>query len=181
MLYHEDDILLKRLRSGDEKAFADIFKKYSRYLATEASYHLDDKAAASDLVQNLFFTWWKNRTLHTLELRVSLRTYLAQSIRQNCLKYNIRNKKASLFVELQERMVEREQVYEYSIDSELGDRIKKMIDALPLASKVALTEVYLKELDRKEILNKLGITSKTLSNNLSMGLTKLRHLLENSL
>ena len=175
-MHHQDDeTLIARLQRGDEAAFADIYAKYFKLMATEASYHLYDASAARDVVQEFFRKCLENRTLHNLQLQDKryLKCYLVTAMRNNSCRYNLQNKKSIPIVEGDE-INQLSEPPEPVSDQELEKKIKKLIDELPPMPKVAVTAVYLQELNRGDILSSLGITKKTLRNHLYRGLSELR-------
>lgn len=180
MGYQDDETLLLRLKRGEEQAFADIYEKYCHFMTAEAVHMLRNASAAPDLVQDFFRACWENKTLHKLAMgdKWHLKTYLARAIRNNCCKYNLQNKMVTPIVEAHTELINTNNV-ESEIDTEQQQYIKKLIDELPPMPKTCVTEVYLMELDRKELLDRLCITSKTLRNHLHRGISELRHLLRN--
>jgi RNA polymerase sigma-70 factor, ECF subfamily len=78
-----DQILLERLRSGDEQAFESIFRTHFPALLAFAERMLRQRAVAEEIVQEVFLEIWKRRA--TLELTESFRAYLFRSTRNRCL------------------------------------------------------------------------------------------------
>lgn len=75
----------RKIQGGDIKEFERLFTKYYEPLCRYANTFLKDMDIAEDIVQEFFYGFWKNRSAFTLKL--SLNSYLYQSIRNNALHY----------------------------------------------------------------------------------------------
>ena len=80
-----DFYIQRKIQGGDIKEFERLFTKYYEPLCRFANTILKDMDIAEDIVQEFFYSFWKNRTTFTLKL--SLNSYLYQSIRNNALHY----------------------------------------------------------------------------------------------
>ena len=58
---YPDDELMKRLRSGDEGAFTEIYHRYWEQLLAIGFYHLRDKQSAEDIVHEVMLSLWKRK------------------------------------------------------------------------------------------------------------------------
>ncbi len=77
-----DDILLKRLRESDNKAFAAIFSRYYVSLVLYCNSWITERTECEDIVQAVFIELWEQRK----KLRVtSLRSFLLRCTRNDCL------------------------------------------------------------------------------------------------
>lgn len=66
-----DEDLLAALRGDDDRAFAELYRRYARPLVTTAFRKTGDGAVAEDLVHELFLSLWLRR--QELEVRQSVR------------------------------------------------------------------------------------------------------------
>ncbi|HEX7412137.1 MAG TPA: RNA polymerase sigma-70 factor [Bacteroidales bacterium] len=80
-----DFYIQRKIQGGDIEEFERLFTKYYEPLCHFAYTFLKDMDTAEDIVQEFFYNFWKNRTSFTLKL--SLNSYLYQSIRNNALHY----------------------------------------------------------------------------------------------
>src|SRR5215203_5975374 len=80
-----DPELVERLRRGDLLAFERIFATYHAMLCEIADAYVDSQAIAEELVQDLFYTVWRDRA--RLEVRQSLRSYLCRAARNRALQH----------------------------------------------------------------------------------------------
>ena len=75
----------KKIQGGDIKEFEQLFTKYYEPLCRFANSLLKDMDTAEDIVQEFFYGFWKNR--ESFALKLSLNSYLYQSIRNNALHH----------------------------------------------------------------------------------------------
>lgn len=83
---HLDSHYLSRFKAGDTKAFTYFFDLYWEDLYTTAFRHLQDEAAAKDLLQEVFINLWEKRHLINNQYS-SLRFYLYKSLKNKVLNY----------------------------------------------------------------------------------------------
>ena len=75
----------RRARRDDISAFEALFREYYAELVNYSFSFLHDMDASEEIVQDFFYNYWKNRK--RINIKVSLRSYLYRSIRNNSLKY----------------------------------------------------------------------------------------------
>jgi RNA polymerase sigma-70 factor (ECF subfamily) len=80
-----DSYIKKKIQGGDIREFERLFMKYYEPLCHYADNILKDMDSAEDLVQEFFYTVWKNRI--TFNIKISLNAYFYQSIRNNALHH----------------------------------------------------------------------------------------------
>ena len=56
----DDNLLLQRVRQGDQAAMAEIFDRYGRVVYSVALRVLKDAGHAEDVMQEIFFQIWRN-------------------------------------------------------------------------------------------------------------------------
>ena len=80
-----DLLLLNRIKNGDIQAFEKLFRSYYKPLCYYADSFLNDMDSAEEIVQNLFYLFWKNRA--DLQIRLSVKSYLFQSVQNKAFSY----------------------------------------------------------------------------------------------
>ncbi len=80
-----DFYIQKKIQGGDIREFERLFIKYYEPLCQHANKILRDMDTAEDIVQEFFFQLWKNR--ESVSLKLSLKAYLYQSVRNNALRH----------------------------------------------------------------------------------------------
>ncbi len=56
----EDEVLVRQVASGDERALSDLYDRYSGLVYGAGLRYLGDRGAAEDLVQDVFVSVWKS-------------------------------------------------------------------------------------------------------------------------
>jgi RNA polymerase sigma-70 factor (family 1) len=165
-----DAELLKLLRLNDRKAFELLYRKYSGKIYYAAYNLFRDKDVCEDLVQELFIDLWTKRN----ELNItSLEWYLKVAIKNRVLMY-IRTQRATLDISAIEMLAGK-----YSTDSRLlGHDISRLLDdnvaQLPEKCRQVFTLSRKECLSNKEIAARLGISVKTVENQMTIALRYLR-------
>jgi RNA polymerase sigma-70 factor (ECF subfamily) len=75
--------LFVRIRSGDERAFEELFRAYARELCRHAYHYLESAELAEDVVQDVLLRIWEHRL--TLAHPIDLRAYLHTAVRNRAL------------------------------------------------------------------------------------------------
>jgi RNA polymerase sigma-70 factor (ECF subfamily) len=88
----EDNMLLGRLRKGDEPAFRRIYQKYYRGLYRVALKYLRCRELAEDAVQDIFIKLWDNK--RDLNRSGSLRGFLFTALKNHVLNMISHRKRA---------------------------------------------------------------------------------------
>ncbi|WP_349317844.1 RNA polymerase sigma-70 factor [Chitinophaga sp. MM2321] len=161
------------VRKGDQAAFAEIYHKYAAELFQYAGKVLKDSTAAEDIVQELFAGLWKSR--EQLHIHTSLRAYIYAANRNLLLKViRKREKESHLFNQLEYRVTYAPDPENLLHNKELGIRISLLAAGLPDKCREIYRLSREQHLSNKEISARLGITEKTVENQLTIALRKLR-------
>jgi len=173
--------LLELIRNGNKSAFEHIFRMHYSDLCAYANKFLCDTDAAEEIVQELFFQFWQKR--EELSINSSLKSYLFRAVHNsslNCIKHkNIRLKyKEKVMYENHDVFYEQQG---FSEINELQGKIKTAIDKLPLERKKVFIMNRFDELTYKEVAEKLGISVKTVENQMGKALKFLREELKDYL
>lgn len=165
-----DAKLLEMLRLDDRKAFEILYHKYSAKLYYAAYNLFRDKDVCEDLVQELFIDLWTKRSGLNI---TSLEYYLKIAIKNRVLMY-IRTQRATLDVSAIEALAEK-----YGADSQLLQHdISRVLDdsvaQLPERCRQIFTLSRKEYLSNKEIATRLGISIKTVENQMTIALRYLR-------
>jgi RNA polymerase sigma-70 factor (ECF subfamily) len=167
-----------RIRSGDARAFEELFRREYAALCRFADRYVRDVPASEDLVQDLFTTIWANRA--RLDVRGSLRAYLFTAVRNRAL--NVRK----------HTLVEREWAREESApevralhrtprrpddildQSERDARVRSAIAHLPERCRLVMQLRWQEQLAHADIASIMGISIKGVEIQLARGLRTLR-------
>ena len=172
-----DDELVTLLKKGDERAFAEIYKRFAAKLAGFSGaklYSLDD---ARDILHDIFVKLWEGR--EQLRITSNLQSYLFAVIRHRIvdkIRKNITREDyasavqsfAATYSEDSEKQLEAKelrQTIEHSLN-QLSPRIKEIY-------KLSREE----GMSNREIAEKLSLSEQTVKNQLSAALKHLRKTL----
>ncbi|RFS14641.1 RNA polymerase sigma-70 factor [Emticicia sp. C21] len=162
------------IRQGNERVFEVIFRKYYQSLCNYANSMLKEIDESEEVVQNLFSGIWEKRT--ELEISISLKSYLYRAVHNHCLN---RIKHLKIREEYQQYA---NSYYESSYESvsqsvmknELEQKIEEAIDKLPEQCRLIFRLSRFEELKYHEIAEQLGISPKTVENQIGKALKILR-------
>lgn len=158
----------------NDVAFEQLFKAHYKALHAYANMLLKDINTAEEVVQSMFLKLWEKRDL--LEVQTSVKAYLYKCVYNDSLnllkhehvksKYqdftvhtiNTHHEAASNKVEL----------------SELQTALKLALEALPEQCRIIFQMSRFEELKYKEIAERLGISVKTVENQMGKALKILR-------
>lgn len=167
-----DEQLLERIRLGNRLAFDELYLKYWMILYDAAYKRLNDRQLSEDIVQNVFTRLWVRRE----ELAIDkVGAYLHSAVRYKVLSYFSRNKSTSSFYEPFETLLtELDTPERHLLAKELLDLIYDFADTLSERKRQILLLHVKKELSTKEIAEIMGVTQKTVQNQLGPILKHLR-------
>jgi RNA polymerase sigma-70 factor, ECF subfamily len=151
-----------------------LYRQYHKTLCNVAYGIVKDKDTAGDIVQNVFIQVWKKREATTINS--SIKGYLIRAT-MNASVYYLRTSKRRFQVE-EEAIKERPLAFNNSEDrlreSELEDKIKEALFRLPLKCRTIFLLNRYEGMKYKEIALQLGLSLKTVENQMSIALEKLR-------
>jgi len=179
------DPLYHRLKEGDADSFSLLFKQTYPRMMGYCHLFVKEKKDAEDIVQECFFSLWKNR--ENIDPDKSVESLLFVSLRNRCLNYLKEHSRYS-FNSLQEGVISNELQYLYQVDfnegkemsveEQLVGALKKAIAELPDRKKEILLKNKIDGLTQKEIAEKLGISVKTVEKHLREAKSELKKKLE---
>ena len=80
-----DLLLLNKIKNGDVQAFEKLFRSYYKPLCYYADSFLNDMDSAEEIVQNIFYMFWKDRA--DLQIKLSVKSYLFQAVQNKSYSY----------------------------------------------------------------------------------------------
>lgn len=162
------------IRQGNERIFEVVFRKYYQSLCNYANSMLKELDEAEEIVQNLFSGIWEKRT--DLEINVSLKSYLYRAVHNHCLNRIKHLKIREEYQQYADNYYETsyESVNQIVIKNELERKIHEAIDKLPEQCRLIFRLSRFEELKYHEIAEQLGISPKTVENQVGKALKILR-------
>lgn len=168
----------RRIQEGDIKEFEKLFRKLYTPLCHFAYRFLKDMDAAEEIVQDLFFNYWKNK--EKLEVNISLKSYLYQATKNKCLKaikHTLVKERYSSAMMKQQAESDSNSFNSLEIE-ELNDVIEETLNKLPEKCKQIFILSRFEGLKYIDIANKLSISVKTVEANMGKALKAFRESLK---
>lgn len=162
------------MKQGNQFHIESFFKEnYSRlfYFAYKI---VEDRAAAEDVVQDVFLKMWKQNIV--TENEMAAKSYVYTAIRNTC--YNllrdskVKRKFTSAFSNNQ--VEENEKGLDLIIRAEVIGQIQRAIEALPEGCRTVLKLAYFESLKNEEIAKHLGVSINTVKTQKARALQLLR-------
>ena len=159
------------IAAGDQQAFEALFRAHYRPLCAFARQYVKDPDQAEDLVQDLFFRLWQER--EKVQVTVSIKAYLFTSVRNRCLNALAGQGRLRALDENRDDRLQEETVTEEERTHRLA-RVHAAIEALPEERGKVFKLSRYEGLKYQEIADRLGISVKTVENQMGKALKTLR-------
>ncbi len=173
---NHEKALLQQLKESDEHALTLLYKAHWESLFLSAYNILKDKKACEDIVQETFLQLWLRRK--TLDVRESLKTYLSTAVRYQVF-HHIRKAAKRLIVQRTElNMPLAANSDEPLLQKDLYGKVHEAVEELPERCRLIYRLSREEQLSHKEIAHRLNISMKTVENQLTIALRRVRHYLE---
>lgn len=165
-----DQELIDLLNQGNLPAFNEIYSRYSGQMYKFAFSILKDEDECDDVLQNVFTWLWEHR--ENLKI-TSLKAYLFAAVKFNLAgMIRVSNRRAEILAGVP---VLQEAIEEDSLElKELIGLIKSFTEGLPDRAKKIFELSRNQYLTNKEIALRLGISEKTVENQMNISLKKLK-------
>ena len=173
-----DEELVRRLADGRREALDRLHERYGPLVTSLAARHLD-RAAAEEIVQDVFLAVWQRATTFD-ERRGSFRPWVVQITRHrimNELRRRRSRPKAEMDADgvLLERMAaDTPEVADQLIVDERCSAVRGALQVLPQPQREAVALAFLDELTHEEVASALRIPLGTIKARIRSGLMKLR-------
>ena len=169
-----DAQLLARLARGEEPAFREAFERHYGYLVAVAYRYVGDQAKARDLSQDVYADLWGKRD--RLRVETALRPYLRRAVVNRCLNYLKRERRVD-FAAHEDLPARAQRDPDLAEAGELRDAIAATLAALPERCRVVFELSRHEQLANREIAERLGVSVKTVENQMTKALRRLREAL----
>ena len=168
----EDVLLLQQMEQGSKHAFNVLYEKYWGKAYSDAYKRLKDADQAKDIVQEVFtHIWLKKESLHINNLPA----YLNVAIRNKVFKLVEKQKLIHPFFDVLEDMpATHQQADDNLLWKEFLISYEALLEALPPKRQIIFRLHFQNDLPTKDIAAKLGVSRKTVQNQLGKAIEKLK-------
>lgn len=170
-----DAELLERVRQSDQEAFRLLFAKYQPILFRSVLHSLRDADTAHDIVQEAFVRVWNHRT--SLQPNLSLLAYLfriSRNLMKDAAKHSAVRRKFE--TEIPRALQAGENNPEESLNARMLEEslLEVVRTKLPAKCREIILLSRMEGMSNAEISEHLGISVKTVENQITRGLKILR-------
>jgi RNA polymerase sigma-70 factor (family 1) len=169
-----EQLLVRRLKTGDKEAFSDIFSVYYKDLVLFAFSFTRDREDSEEIVQDVFVKLWEDHEKITIE--GSIRSYLLKTIQNKCFD---RHRHKQVRDQHGSYVIENSPLFDYDTEnyilySELELLLEKAISKLPENLKETFEMSRFEGIKYQDIANKLNVSVRTIEVRISKALELLR-------
>jgi len=173
---HNDDNkefdLVRRLSKGDLLAFNSLYKRYSGRLYRFSSIYLRNEDESEELVQEVFTIVWEKR--YELNEDLSFRSYLF-TIAFNLIKKHFRTRSClNRYFETQQEEKAESTTLNTIVHDSLYQYLADLVDKLPERRRQVFIKSRFEGKTINQIADELGISHKTVENQITDALRFLR-------
>lgn len=170
--------LIQLMKKNDGKAFEEFFNLLYPRFYRYAYLYLKSDVLTEELVSDVFLKLWNVRD--KLNEIKQLEFYLFRSVKNQALTYLKRNSRQPEPITefIKSKLVEYSQPESQLIDAELSDKIESAVNSLPQKCQTIFRMVREDRLSYKHVAVLLDISQKTVENQMSTALKRLKMVVE---
>jgi RNA polymerase sigma-70 factor (family 1) len=172
-----DDILVEQLQNGNIDALGTIYHKYSALLYQTLYNLIRNRQVCEDLIHDLFIDLWQRRQHHNIK---QLKPYLYIAARNRVLML-ARNGKIIIDVHSLELAGSQHEPESAVLSKELNSIVNRQLEKLPNQCREIYTLSRIEQRSHKEIASLKNISIKTVENQITIALKRLRPALKDFL
>ena len=178
---HTETLIVEQLKTGNEDAYQYIYDRHYALLCHVANGYVKDQFLAETIVGDTIFHLWEIR--ETLEISVSIRSYLLRAVRNRCINYlnSEWEKREIAFSSLMlDEIADDKMTISDShplgtlLERELEEEIYKAIDKLPNECRRVFDKSRFEGKSYEEISQELGISVNTVKYHIKNALASLQ-------
>ncbi|WP_430405281.1 RNA polymerase sigma-70 factor [Fluviicola sp.] len=175
----EEKQVITQVVTGDLNTFEMVFRDYYKPLVRYGSTFLKDSDEAEDVVQQVFVSLWEKRT--QLDIHTSIRAVLYKSVQNACLnKIKHLKIRAGYAEDLKATVVQHDSSDPVQVN-ELNERIQVAVENMPEQCGRIFKMSRFEQLRYQEIADQLGLSVKTIENQMGKALKIVREELKDYL
>ena len=173
-----DNILAARIRQNDKAAFKSLYDRYSRKIYFFSLKHLNNTSEVEELVQSVFINVWENRG--SLDPDNSIKSYLYKAAVNYIINYLRKKTIRARYIESELNKGEKSSdvTYEHIFFQDLERSIDSIVGTLPSQQQKIFSLNRSEGLTHEEIARKLGISVRTVENQMYRSIRLIRTILK---
>jgi RNA polymerase sigma-70 factor (ECF subfamily) len=174
---NSDANLVQRLKDNDQPAFELVFNKFSKKLYYFTLGYVHAPVEAEEIIQNVFVALWENRDM--LSEAFPIQNYLYKVTVNHIYNYFKHRLVRRRYVEnmIVEGIDKDGEAMQNIFSNDLEDVVYKIVEELPLRQKVIFKLSRLEGLCHAEIADRLGISIRSVENQIYRALKYIREKL----
>ena len=178
---HTETLIVEQLKTGNEDAYQYIYDRHYALLCHVANGYVKDHFLAETIVGDTIFHLWEIR--ETLEISVSIRSYLLRAVRNRCINYlnsEWEKREISFSSLMPDEITDDKMTISDShplgalLERELEEEIYKAIDKLPNECRRVFDKSRFEGKSYEEISQELGISFNTVKYHIKNALASLQ-------
>ena len=178
---HTETLIVEQLKTGNEDAYQYIYDRHYALLCHVANGYVKDHFLAETIVGDTIFHLWEIR--ETLEISVSIRSYLLRAVRNRCINYlnsEWEKREISFSSLMPDEITDDKMTISDShplgtlLERELEEEIYKAIDKLPDECRRIFDKSRFEGKSYEEISQELGISVNTVKYHIKNALASLQ-------
>lgn len=171
----EDKEILRQICKGDEVALEHAFRQYAKPLHAYGYTLLNNSHVAEEMIQDLFLKIWEQRG--RLQIHTSLKAYLYRCMHNDCMNHlrhlKVKRNYETVISKEQDRFKQQQPVNRLEV-KEIQQKLRNGLNKLPEACRTVFQLSRFEHLSYKEIASQLGISTKTVENQMGKAFKILR-------
>ena len=169
-----DNQIFTAVKTGDERAYEQLFRAFYPRLCAFAATFVSDRDEAEEIVQTMFVKIWEQR--ETLDITTSVQAYLFRAVRNASFNHLKKMQRQDAYkAQNLEHIDQNPSVQpDHATHADLTERIERAISELPEQCRLIFKMSRFEELKYREIADALGISPKTVENQMGKALKVLR-------
>ena len=172
---NKHDSIIDRCRSGDQKAYYEIYKLYSKAMFNICLRILGDQEMAEDVLQEAFVNAFQN--LKSYQGKATFGAWLKRIVVNKAISVLRKNRLEIVLTDAHPDVVEEDGTNEEELELKV-ERVREAIQRLPNGFRVVFSLYLLEGYDHKEIAEILDISESTSKTQYNRAKKKLREILK---
>ncbi|WP_243074322.1 RNA polymerase sigma factor [Microbacterium sp. SS28] len=172
-----EELLSERFVAGDERALAEVYRRWSPVVFTIALRSLGDRSDAEDVTQRTFVSAWTSRTTYDAS-KARLSTWLVAIARHRIADTHESRAKIRAIQAEMERMTRPDDLVREQPDLSETILVANEMQQLEPDAQTVMRLAFFDDLTHEQISQRLGMPLGTVKSHIRRSLTRMRNRLE---